>query len=51
FDTYQFTDYSKVVATRFDPDLKAKRRREIFPQDCQKAFELGRRLINPGTLK
>lgn len=51
FDTYQFTDYSKVVATRFDPDQKAKRRQEIFPQDCQKAFDLGARLISPGTLK
>ena len=44
FDIYQFTDYSKVVATRFDSDQKAKRRQEIFPQDCQKAFDLGARL-------
>ena len=41
FDTCQFKDYSKVVAERFDPDHKAKRRQEIFPQDCQKAFEMG----------
>lgn len=44
FDTYQFTDYSKVVATRFDPDQKAKRRQEIFPLDCQNALDLGKRL-------
>jgi multimeric flavodoxin WrbA len=41
FDTYQFKDYSKVLADRFDPDQKAKRRQEIFPQDCEKAFEMG----------
>lgn len=43
-DTYQFDDYSKVLATRFDPVKKAKRREEIFPVDCQRAFELGVRL-------
>ncbi|MDA8104718.1 MAG: flavodoxin family protein [Nitrospiraceae bacterium] len=41
FDTYQFDDYSKVVSTRFDPVKKAKRREEIFPIDCKKAFEMG----------
>ncbi len=44
FDTYQFEDYAKVEADRFDPLLKAKRRQEVFPLDCQKAFELGARL-------
>lgn len=44
FDTYQFKDYSKVVATRFNPEEKLKRRQEIFPKDCQKAFEMGARL-------
>ena len=43
FDTYQFEDYSKVVATRFNPEEKLKRRQEIFPKDCQKAFEMGAR--------
>ena len=43
FDTYQFKDYSKVVATRFNPEEKLKRRKEIFPKDCQKAFEMGAR--------
>ena len=41
FDTYQFKDYSKVVANRFDPKKKAKRRQEVFPKDCEKAFEMG----------
>ena len=43
FDTYQFEDYSKVVAPRFDPEKKALRRREVFPKDCAKAFEMGAR--------
>ena len=40
-DTYQFDDYSKVVATIFDPEKKAKRRREVFPKDCEKAYQMG----------
>lgn len=43
FDTYQFEDYSKVIATAFDAEAKAKRKEEIFPIDCQKAFDLGAR--------
>ncbi len=46
FDTLQFTDYSKVVAERFDPEKKAARRREVFPDDCRKAFDLGARLVS-----
>jgi multimeric flavodoxin WrbA len=45
YDTYQFEDYSKMVAGRFDVDHKEKRHREVFPQDCQKAFELGTGLV------
>ncbi|HIH75272.1 MAG TPA: flavodoxin family protein [Methanosarcina sp.] len=44
-DTYQFDDYSKYVADRFDPEEKAKRRKEVFPQDCEKAFEMGVRFV------
>jgi multimeric flavodoxin WrbA len=44
FDTYQFEDYSKVFAVRFDHKKKAKRRTEVFPHDCEKAFEMGVRL-------
>jgi multimeric flavodoxin WrbA len=43
-DTYQFKDYAKVVAPRFDPEKKARRRREVFPQDCEQALALGARL-------
>ena len=43
FDTVQFEDYSKMVQERFDPEKKAQRRREVFPKDCEKAFEMGAR--------
>lgn len=46
FDTYQFEDYSKVVCDLFDPEKKAKRRKEAFPKDCEKAFDLGARLAS-----
>ena len=45
FDANQFDDYSKVLATRFDPAKKKKRYEEVFPLDCQKAFEMGVRLV------
>ncbi len=47
-DTYHFDDYSKYVATAFDEAAKAKRRQEVFPKDCEKAFEMGTRFAgNP----
>jgi len=45
-DTYQFDDYSKYVTTGIDAEAKAKRRKEVFPIDCGKAFELGVRLCS-----
>jgi hypothetical protein len=44
FESYQFDDYSQVVSSLFDVEQRAKRCREVFPVDCQKAFELGARL-------
>ncbi len=43
-DTYQFDDYSKYDTSGIDADAKEKRRQEVFPVDCQKAYEMGRRL-------
>jgi len=43
-DTCQFDDYSKYVSSRFDPEKKLQRHETVFPQDCQKAFEMGARL-------
>jgi len=40
-DTYQFDDYSKYESTLFNVEEKAKRRKEEFPRDCQKAFDMG----------
>ena len=43
-DTYQFSDYSKYVSTSWDAEAKKKRREEVFPQDCKRAFDLGAKL-------
>ncbi len=43
-DTYQFDDYSKYLSTVWDAEAKALRRKEVFPLDCARAFELGARL-------
>ena len=50
FDTCQVDDYGKVVIESFDPVHKAKRRAEALPQDCQRAFEMGRRLAGAETV-
>jgi multimeric flavodoxin WrbA len=43
-DTLQFEDYSKYVSSGFDPETKARRHREVFPGECKRAFEMGKRL-------
>jgi multimeric flavodoxin WrbA len=50
FDTCQVDDYSKVVIESFDPVHKAKRRAEALPLDCQRAFEMGKRLAGAETV-
>ena len=45
YDTYQFDDYSKVVADGIDEAKKRKRREEVFPVDCENAFNLGAKLV------
>lgn len=42
-DTYQFEDYSRYDTSGLDREAKAKRRSEVFPEDCKKAFEMGAR--------
>lgn len=44
-DTYQFDDYSKYTSSMFDTEAKKKRREEVFPLDCKKAFELGQKMV------
>ena len=41
YDTYQFKDYSKIVADGLDAEQKKKRRQDVFPQDCRKAYDMG----------
>ncbi|WP_378956253.1 flavodoxin family protein [Pelosinus sp. sgz500959] len=43
-DTYQFDDYSQYKASRFDEKHKDQVKREQYPIDCQKAFDMGARL-------
>jgi len=44
-DTLQFSDYSKYVSTLFDPVAKARRHEEVFPRDCERAYDMGARLV------
>lgn len=47
-DTLQLKDYSKTdwPWTLFDPVHKQERHETVFPQECQKAFEMGKALIS-----
>ena len=45
-DTLQVKDYSRYHLAGFDGEAKQLRRETVFPQDCQKAFELGVRLAS-----
>jgi multimeric flavodoxin WrbA len=40
-NTYQFDDYSKYESSSQNVEEKAKWRKEEFPKDCQKAFDMG----------
>jgi multimeric flavodoxin WrbA len=44
-DTFHVEDYSKIVADMLEAsvDKKLKHRKEVFPKDCEKAFEMGAR--------
>ena len=45
YDTYQFNDYSKYNCDVFDEKHKAKVRDEQFPKELEKAFDMGKRLV------
>jgi len=49
-DTLLVKDYSKIVADALEPllDRKLKHKKEVFPQDCEKAFEMGARFAKGG---
>lgn len=43
-DTWQFDDYARYAADRFDPVAKKQQHDEVFPTECRSAYEMGRRL-------
>jgi multimeric flavodoxin WrbA len=43
-DTYQFDDYARYHAPIFDPVHKAEVKKNQFPEDLKRAFEMGARL-------
>ena len=45
FNTYQFADYSRYDFTLFSEEEKRRHRDEHWQQDLQRAYELGRRLV------
>ena len=44
-DTLQVNDYSKFAMSAFDKTAKKARHDKQFPKDLQKAFDLGKRLV------
>ena len=45
-DTLQVKDYSRYHLAGFDAKAKQLRHETVFPQDCQKAYELGVKLCS-----
>ena len=46
-ETWQFDDYSKYAADMFDVEARKRRHEEVFPEDCRRAYEMGKRLATP----
>ena len=46
-DTLQVAEYSKLdwEWSMFDPEKKKERRETVFPEECKKAFEMGKDLV------
>lgn len=45
-DTMQYSDYDEFESELFDKAAKVKRHEEVFPEDCQRAFQLGFRMAS-----
>ena len=43
-DTMQVKDYSRYHIGMFDGEAKRLRHETVFPEDCRRAYELGKRL-------
>ena len=44
-ETLQVKDYSKFDWTFFDADQRVERREKVFPEELQKAFQMGEKLL------
>ncbi|GHU76315.1 flavodoxin family protein [Clostridia bacterium] len=44
YNTYQFDDYSKYESSIFAEPVKAAYKAAHFPQDCEKAYQLGAKI-------
>jgi multimeric flavodoxin WrbA len=44
-ETLQVKNYSKYHMAAFNEANRKKRREEVFPIDCQKAFDIGKRIV------
>ncbi len=44
-ETLQVKDYSKFDWTFFDADQRVERREKVFPEELQKAFQVGEKLL------
>ena len=49
YDTYQYTDYTKYACNIFDEKVKAEIKKRQFPLDCEKAFAMGKKLVEMVT--
>ena len=45
-DTLQVKDYSRYNWTMFNPEAKKERHETVFPEDKQKAFDLGEQMVS-----
>ena len=46
YNTYQFNDYSKYESSIFNEPEKAAYRKEVFPQQCEEAYRMGKALVS-----
>ena len=48
-ETLQFEEYDKVVFSYCDPEERRRRHKEVFPQDCRRAYDLGARMAKEAS--
>jgi multimeric flavodoxin WrbA len=50
-DTFHVSDYSRIVADAMEPIIQRKldHKRQVFPRDCEKAFEMGARFAKQSS--